>query len=250
MLKMVIAKVTTALLCMPILLHSVDISLLKDEQTVVTKANEDAADGNLAAAETEYLRARSLAHRLAQTKHANYHLETDVLWRLGGLYSKEKQLSKAENAYRDRLAILVRSQQKFDPDIGIALFDLQSLYESMNRDAETSEMVRKGIAFYSSCEKRDKPLIRVCDRRLADVQGLYGEYLFNRHRFDFAEPYLRAVVLRANDAVRPEILGSALLALGFICYQRGNFSEAKSLGQRAHLLQEQYPNVRVIPLPK
>ena len=69
-------------------------------------------------------------------------------------------------------------QTGIDLDLGIALFDLQSFYESIVQDRQAKSMMQQAVSFYNTC-KADIKLYKVCDRRLADVQSLYGDYLLS-----------------------------------------------------------------------
>ncbi|MDQ2710888.1 MAG: tetratricopeptide repeat protein [Acidobacteriota bacterium] len=201
---------------------------LSEEQLAFARAARLEANGDLAGAEMEFLTARTLARRMSVE---DYHPEVLVLWNLGRLYSKEKKLEKAEEIYKERLKILETKSKPADLELGTALFDLQGLYEGMDREADAKAMMQRGVDFYNSC-KRSRQAGAVCDRRLADVQGLYGDYLFNKHQFAEAEPYLEAVASRSDKDVSPEILDSALAALALIYVQKGETDQARTIWQR------------------
>ena len=212
-------------------------ALLLREQTLLTTAKQQESVGDLHGAELTYLNARQLARQLSPD---SYHVETDVLAQLANVYAKEKEFVLAEKTYKERLDILLRHQRDTDLDVGTALFDLQSFYDRTGRLEEATAMMGRAIIFYQRCKERAS-LSGVCDRRLAEVQGLYGAYLFEHNHPAAAEPYLMAVADRPDSGVRPEVLEAALVALDAISVKKANMDEARRFGNRAIRLRAQVP---------
>ena len=112
--------------------------------------------------------------------------------------------TNAESVYKERLAILLAHQEpsgRPDLDIGIALFDLQSVLDAANlsseaRDAEALSYVERARSFYEQCKERFPDLVKTCDRRLADVEGTHGTVLALKKHFDEALPFLKSVTDR------------------------------------------------------
>ena len=174
---------------------------------------------------------------------AQYHCKTGVLWSLGKLYSHINDRVKSEATYKERLGILVANQKSGiqpDLDIGIALFDLQSVSSDPNdtsRDADENAYMEHARAFYEQCKSGFPDLRRICDRRLADVEGLHGSLLTLKKRFDEATPFLKAVIDRPDSGVRKDIMVSALQARATALIVQGRAAEAQELIQRARRLQ-------------
>jgi len=195
-----------------------------------TKASQS---GQLAAAEEKLKEALGECDALLPD---SYQLKTDLLRDLGNLYSSEKQLDKAESAYKMRLEILGAQQKEGQTpilDIGIALFDLQTIYEVRGPSSEAQSYMTQAVMFYTTCMNSFPELRSVCDRRLADVQGLHGSELFLQKRYDEAIPYLDAVIARGDNEVRPEVLSAALTARSKIFLTSNEPAKAQALALRA-----------------
>jgi TonB family protein len=165
-----------------------------------------------------------------------FHIKSDVLKDFGRLYDAEKKTDKAEAVYRSRLDLLTagnKDGQAPDLDVGIALFDLLSLYEVAGRSMEALGYFERARSFYDNCKRGFPELRAVCDRRLADVEGLHGSVLFLQKRFDLAIPFLEAVIAREDSGVRPEVLHAALSAYAQILISRGDTATAQPLIARA-----------------
>ncbi|MGA8029062.1 MAG: tetratricopeptide repeat protein [Bryobacteraceae bacterium] len=205
-----------------------DSPILLKEHALLDHAREDEAHGNLRGAEALYLRGRVLARQLPPE---DYHVETDILRALANVHIKEKQLEHAETVYEERLALLLSRRKGIDLDIGIALFDLEVLYDGVGRQQEAERMIERATQFYNEC-KGDQNLATTCDRRLAYVQGFQGVFLFEHQRSREAEPYLRIVAARPDQGLRPALLESALIALAAIRSRSGDLEEAIQLARR------------------
>jgi TonB family protein len=165
-----------------------------------------------------------------------FHVKTDLLRDLGNLYFRQKKMDEAESTYKLRLDTLKTHQsdgQAPDLDIGIALFDLQSIYESTARNRDAEEYFEGARTFYENCKKSFPNLAAVCDRRLADAESLHGSELFLQKRFDAAVPFLRAVIAREDSEVRPEVLHAALSAYAQILVSKSETAAARPLIERA-----------------
>jgi tetratricopeptide (TPR) repeat protein len=197
--------------------------------------------GQFAAAEEELNEALQACAALPA---GSYRVRADVLRGLAELYAKQNKPDKAEWAYKSRVDFL--NAQKADGkqpilEIGIALFDLQSLYEATARNEEAREYMERARTFYENCKNGSPDLKAVCDRRLADVEGLHGSELFLQKRYDEAIPFLRAVVDRQDFGVRPEVLYASLAAYSQILANRGQWIVALPLIARARRIKASNP---------
>lgn len=175
-----------------------------------------------------------------------WQVKTDVLHELGLLYSKENKNEKAESIFKLRVDILEAHQKlSHTPilDLGIAYFDLQSIYEAAFRDAEAEEYMQKARSFYTNCKKVLPARSAWCDSHLADVEGLHGSHLFNEKRFDEALLFLEPVAARPDSQVRPEVLLAALLANAQILVNRGEMTKAQPLIDRARRIKAANPGL-------
>jgi hypothetical protein len=93
--------------------------------------------------------------------------------------------------------------------------------------------MERSKAFYTSCESRFSDLKAICNRRLADVEGVHGSELFLQKRFDAAIPFLKAVADRQDSEVRPETLYASLMAYAQIMVNRDQSMAAQPLIERA-----------------
>jgi hypothetical protein len=93
--------------------------------------------------------------------------------------------------------------------------------------------LEKGRAFYETCKSSFPRLRPVCDRGLADMEGLHGSELFLQKRYDEAIPFLDAVNSRQDSEVRPEVLYAALMARAQILFDQHELATAKPLVDRA-----------------
>ncbi len=173
---------------------------------------------------------------------ADYHCTTDVLRKLGRSYDHFGRKLQAGAVYKQIVNILVARQVpggRPDLAMGIALFDLQSLFSNAadtTRDADELAYMDQARTFYEQC--MGFPDLRaVCDRRLADVEGLHGSLYTLKRRFDEAAPFLKAVIARPDAGVRQEVLVAALKAYATILIIEGRAAEAQPFLQRAQRLE-------------
>lgn len=145
----------------------------------------------------------------------------------------------------ERLRLLrsfVRQEQSPDLDIGIALFDLQSVLEGSSTqnpgyEREGEEYFKQSKRFYDSCKAGFPALAALCDRRLADAEGLHGSVLYLKKRYAQAVPFLRAVIDRPDTGVRREVLTAALKAYAMILISSGKYQDARPFAERAQRLE-------------
>jgi tetratricopeptide (TPR) repeat protein len=202
------------------------------DQAVASNRNDEAEQGYKAA----------LGHCDLQSP-VRVRCKTDALWRLGRFYSHMKDRVKAEAVYKQRLDILVANQKagaRPDLDIGIALFELQSELSNptdTSRDADETAYMEQARRFYGQCKAGFPDLRSICDRRLADVEGLHGSLLTLKKGFDEAIPFLKAVTDRPDSGVRREVLTGALKGYATILILQGRAAEAVPFVQRAQRLE-------------
>lgn len=199
--------------------------------------------GKLSVAENKWLSAISASSALPPDK---FRLKADLMAELANLYQRQNQESKVDAVYLDRLRFL-EAQQKLreEPvlEIGIALFAIQSRYEARRNFRDGRDYMERAKAFYENCKETFPALRSVCDRRLADVEGLHGSALFLQKSFDEAIPFLQAVIARDDSSVRPEVLYAALMAYGSILVDRKEMQAAWPLVARAGRIKAANPGV-------
>lgn len=213
------------------------ISVLRTEAASAEK------DGQFAVAEEKLNKALRESATLSASL---FHVKTDLLRDLGLLYSRQNKNSEAESAFKLRLDSLSAHQthsQIPDLDIGIALFDLQAIYEGTARNQEAQEYFKRASTFYETCKEHFPSLRAVCDRRLADVESLHGSELFLQKRFDAAVPFLQAAIAREDSGVRPEVLHAALSAYAQILVSKGDTAAARPLIERALRISAAHPEL-------
>jgi tetratricopeptide (TPR) repeat protein len=137
------------------------------------------------------------------------------------------------------LNLLLQYQRGIDLRVGTALFDLQSVFEATARYELAESTFKRAVEFYTDCMKKPG-LADACNRQLADVEGLRGASLFNLHRYADAEPFLKNVVARKDDSVRPETMIAALMAYETILALRGDAIAAQRCLDRLNRIQ--HPN--------
>jgi hypothetical protein len=121
------------------------------------------------------------------------------------------------------------------------LFDLQSTIELSTltnaREGEGLESFEKARAFYETCKAEFPDMKAVCDRRLADVEGLHGSVLLLKKRNDEAAPFLKAVTDRPDSGVREEVMTAALKGYATILISQGRTADAKVIVERVRQLE-------------
>ncbi|MEO8049543.1 MAG: hypothetical protein ABI833_03935 [Acidobacteriota bacterium] len=221
-----------------------DLEAVQRRVTALTEAADRArASGNISAAEEGYKSAIRECDSLPPSK---YHCKTDELRKLGNLYSL-KDPGRAESVLKQRLAILIANHPpsaRPDVDIGVALFELMSLFDadstSTARDGEAANYMERARKFYEQCKTGFPDLYDVCDIRLADVEGIHGAALTVKKHFDQALPFLKAVIDRGDSGVRRETMIGVLNAYALILISRGQSGEAQEFINRAKRLAERH----------
>jgi hypothetical protein len=207
---------------------------------LVHEADQAVASNHNSEAEVGYKAAIAECNLLPPEK---YHCKTDVQWKLGRFYSHVNDRSNGEATYKQRLDTLVANQKAGAPpdlDIGIALLDLQSALSyptDTSRDADETAYMEQARRFYEQCKAGFPDLRNICDRRLADVEGLHGSLFTLKKRFDEAAPFLKAVTDRPDSGVRKEVLTGALKGYATILILQGRVAEAQVFVQRAQRLE-------------
>jgi tetratricopeptide (TPR) repeat protein len=221
-------------------------TIQRNVTTLVQRADQALASNHNADAEQGYQMALKECDSMPPDR---YHCKTGVLWSLGRFYSQIGDVDQAEAVYRQRVDILTAHQRPGmlpDLDLGIALFDLQSTIEGVSikntdREAEGLADFEKARAFYENCKSGFPDMKAVCDRRLADVEGLHGSVLFLKKRFDEATPFLRSVIDRPDEGVRRVVLTAALRAFSTILISKGQIADAQPLMERVRRLESAAP---------
>lgn len=214
----------------------------RNATALIRKADQALAANRIEEAEGAYKAAIEQCDLLPPDK---YHCKTDVQWKLGRLYGKVGDVAKAEAVYKSRVTVLEAHQEvgeRPDLDLGIALFDLESVVEggnlkSTDRDADGLESFERARTFYEHCKADFPDLNATCDHRLADVEGFHGSVLLLKRKFDAAAPFLKSVVDRPDSVVRREVLTAALRGYATILISRGQPADAQALMERVRRLE-------------
>ncbi len=96
------------------------------------------------------------------------------------------------------------------------------------------------MAFYKRCISAAKHA-ELCNRRMADVEGMMGSILFNAKRFGESEPWFESVVAREDENVRPQIMLTSLRAYSKILMEKGKVEHATQMVQRAIAFERNHP---------
>jgi len=232
-----------------LILIAASITFGADPEAIQTKvtglvrtADQAAASNRNSEAEERYKAAIAQCGLLPPDK---YHCKTDVLWKLGRLHERLRDLADAEGVYKERLEILLSHQKagtRPDLDVGQALFDLQELLEAGNlttteREADAFSYMERARSFYEKCKAEYPDMLPVCDYRLAYVEGMHGAVLLVKKRFDEAAPFLKAVTDRPDWGARKDVLTGALRGYATILMSQGRTAEAQEFRQRAQRLE-------------
>jgi len=216
--------------------HDVNaISRAQTEAMLAGKAEEQVK--NLQKADEEYTKALSLARKLPQ---GSYRKILEAITNLSNIRQQEGKLDDVEQLQLERVHILQQHPDTEEHLLGLALFDLETFYAAQRKFDKAVETAKKASAYYHDC-KTSHPEATVCDRRLADVQGILGSAYFVAQQNTEAEPWLRSVVARKDDEVRPLVMLASLTALTKILADRGDMEEAKRFAERAQQFKAKYP---------
>jgi tetratricopeptide (TPR) repeat protein len=236
-------RIAAAVLCVFVRLSAADGTALERKILSLREAAAALVRGSDLSAAEEKLQAALEA--CAGLPARQVFIRTELRREIGNLYSRQKKAGKAESAYKSRLDLLERQQRVGPPpilELGIALFDLQSLYTATGRLQEAQTYMERGRAFYQACKSGYPNMRATCDRRLADVEGMQGSGLFLNKRYDEALPFLEAVTARPDDGVRPEVLYAALMGEAQILRSRLRLPTAMRLTQRAQRVKAAHPS--------
>jgi tetratricopeptide (TPR) repeat protein len=144
-------------------------------------------------------------------------------------------VSEREARLKDRVDLLARHPKDSGLRLGRALFDLESFYVIQKQLQAADAAATRAIEFYAKFSGRHPDCDR-CDRDTADVEGILASGYFLARRYADAEPWLRRVIARKDEAVRPEVLRSCLGAQAQILMQRGEWEPAIAIQKRAQAL--------------
>jgi tetratricopeptide (TPR) repeat protein len=218
---------------------SEDVNVLLSKRTDAMKLGSEAQfqRNDLAAAEQEYSKAVAYSRQLPDRFYPEL---GESLARLSMTYELEHKNELAKQSLDQRVQLLQNHPDTNQHLLGIALFDLESFYAAQPNLEQALATANRATAYYEKCKTEPRET-SLCDRRLADVQGLMGATYFLAKDYDRAEPWLRSVVARKDDQVRPSVMLISITALAKLPMDRGDMDEAKQLAVRAHYFKEKYP---------
>jgi hypothetical protein len=185
------------------------------------------------------------ALRLCRTLPPNeYKCITDVQWHLSRLYLLRNDRPKAEAIALARLDLLTKNQLASGPpdlDIGVALFELQSLYSAPGNAMLERIYANRGLQFYQRCISGYPAYRDACDRNLAAVEALHASSLFVAQKYAEAAPFVLSVVSRPDAGVQKELLIAALRIHITILLSGGKVIDAAPFQQRLLRLETAKP---------
>ena len=176
------------------------------------------------------------ALRLCRSLPPNeYKCVTDVQYHLSRLYQYMNDRSKSEAFAIARLDLLTKNQLASGPpdlDIGVALFELQTLYSQPGNAMLERLYAERGIQFYQRCILGFPAYRDACDRSLAGVEALHASALFVAKRYAEAAPFVLSVVARPDSGVQKEFLVAALRIHISLLLTQGKIVDASPFQQR------------------
>lgn len=176
------------------------------------------------------------ALRLCHTLPPNeYKCITDVQWHLSRLYQLRNDFPKSEAIALARLELLTRNQLAAGPpdlDIGVALFELQTLYSLPDNAMLERIYANRGLQFYQRCISGYSAYRDACDRSLAAVEALHASTLFVAKKYAEAAPYVLSVVARPDTGVQKEFLIATLRIHITLLLAAGKVIDAAPFQQR------------------
>jgi len=193
-------------------------------------------EGKLAEAEQQFQKAVELGRRLPHQYSKDL---SDALGSLAFFYQRHRKDAPVSALLEERVRVLSTGQDPPQPELGIALFDLQSFFVAGQNLQRALEVANRATEFYSGPCMASLPA-QTCNRRLADVEGMMGAGYYLAGRFDEAEPWLKKVTDRPDPNVRPETMLTALRAYSIVLKAR-NDSSAAQVYRRALRFAEAYP---------
>jgi hypothetical protein len=110
---------------------------------------------------------------------------------------------------------------------------------------EAAAAAHRAVQVYKGCiDDVADPNSKQCDRGQADAQGVMGCGFVLAAQYSNAEPWLRPVADRGDDAVRPEVKSASLKAYARVLLEKGDLEPAQAVALRAKQFDEQHPTVR------
>jgi len=179
----------------------------------------------------------ALSRRLPDTL---FELKADAVKELGKVVIEQKENIEAEALAKERISILERHADEAGPGIGQALFDLESFYGATNQVDNAMATANRAVTFYKACIDKGQEA-DLCDRRMADVEGIAGSVLFLAGRSDEAVKWLDLVLSRKEESVRPQVMLAALRAYSKILITRGELVRGAVMMQRAVAFERGHP---------
>lgn len=214
-------------------------SISEKAGAAMTAGNADIARKDVGSARTHYREAVELSRQLPGEL---YRLRAEALKKLAEVYDYEKHFSSGEALLKERLGILEQHPASAGIEVGLALCDLVTHYGMTQEVDKAVDAARRGVIFYKRCISTGKNT-DLCNRRLADVEGMVGAILFKANRFSESEPWFESVVSRADESVRPQIMLASLRGYAKVLRDKGESERASRLEERANAFERNHPGV-------
>jgi tetratricopeptide (TPR) repeat protein len=235
-LRISLVAVFSVVVC-PAVSKAQDSKLILERKAAIDQAEASEKRGDVAGAERLFMEAVDIAGRLSS---AQRFAKDDALKSLAEFYQRQHRIADATRLLEERVAVPALLPPEL---LGLAYFDLASAY-GVNLEVEKARSAAdRAVVAYRECIENGGALIliRTCDRRLADIQGLIGFVYFNAKEFGEAEPWLKAIVDRGDELVRPEFMLTSLRAYAIVLAARGETAEAARFATRAVQFEKDHP---------
>jgi tetratricopeptide (TPR) repeat protein len=200
-------------------------------------ASQAAAKGDTVGAERLYREALQLSRQLEKK---SYIRKSNLLKSVADFYSSESKPAEAQPLLEERVALLLEYPTPPSLELGLALFDLQSYFGATQQLERAEETANRAVEFYRTCFEKSETS-QICDRRMADVQTIMASIFFSARMFERSEPWLKRVVDRPDENVRPEFMLMAIRAYAKILEAKGEATESQKLLTRAAEFQKRHP---------
>lgn len=215
-----------------------DLETSYEVNAAIARGDNDQARRDLGAASNDYGKAVNLSRPLPDRYCL---LKAEALQKLADVLNAEKKSEQAEVLLKERVTVLEQVPETAGLQLGLALFDLESQYGGTQQVDKAADTAVRAVGFYQKCIATGDESGRVCDRRLADVQGLMGCVFFLAGRFSESEPWLQSVIARDDDQVRPEVMLVSLQAYTKLMFQNGKILESARIAHRAEEFRRKHP---------
>jgi tetratricopeptide (TPR) repeat protein len=177
---------------------------------------------------TEYLNGQfaaaavSLNSALREIDRSDHELRARVLATLGDVYTSEDELSKAEQVYRESLALYEKLDDK--KEIAHLLRDIAAVYSLQRRDDEALRLLQKALKLTKLIHETGLE---------AEVLNIMGVVYYRQHNNSRAENFFKQAL---DVASKPQVstdVSEFLNNLGNVYQAEHKYGEAESLLKQA-----------------